>query len=326
MKRKIFILGLLCMFAMTSVFSQGAQEAGEKDQLEIAGIVFQEDQFFKVIQIGMRDAAEDLNVKLLEANSQNKPDKEIQLVQTYIARGVDAIAISPLSATASITALKEADDNGIKVVTYNSPINADFPVSYINSSQSQLGNTTGKAARKYIEEELGGEAKVATLAFKALLPEISDARVNGFLDEITDMPGVEVVAQQDAWLAEDALQRAGDILTSNPEIDIIYAANDGGTVGSVMAVKNAGRAGDVAVFGIDVSQQMADFLLSDDNILQAVTGQQPYEIGYRSIEFAVQSIKGEEVPDTVIVEGLPLLREDPEGVKEFKVWLENITD
>ncbi len=324
MKRSVLAL-LIVLISAAMLFAGGEKEQGS-DQIDIAGIVFQEDQFFKVIQIGMRDAAKELGVNLLEANSQNKPDKEIQLVQTYIARGVDAIAISPLSATASITALKEAHDQGIKVVTYNSPINADFPISYINSSQNELGSATGKAAREYILNELDGKAKVATLAFKALLPEISDARVNGFLDEIRDLPGVEIVAQQDAWLAEDAVQRASDILTANPGVNVIYAANDGGTIGSVMAVKNSGNAGKVAVFGIDVSEQMADFLLSDDNILQAVTGQQPYEIGYQSVEFAVNAINGKDVPATVIVPGLPLVRSNPEGIKEFKAWLKTVTE
>lgn len=324
MKRSVLALALVLMTA-AALFAGGQKDEGP-DQIDIAGIVFQEDQFFKVIQIGMRDAAKELGVNLLEANSQNKPDKEIQLVQTYIARGVDAIAISPLSATASITALKEAHDKGIKVVTYNSPVDADFPISYINSSQNELGTATGKAAREYIINELDGKAKVATLAFKALLPEISDARVNGFLDQIRDLPGVEVVAQQDAWLAEDAVQRASDILTANPGVNIIYAANDGGTIGSVMAVKNGGKAGKVAVFGIDVSEQMADFLLSDDNILQAVTGQQPYEIGYQSVEFAVNAINGKEVPKTVIVPGLPLRRDDPDGIMEFKAWLKTVTE
>ncbi len=324
MKRSVLAL-LIVLTSAAMLFAGGEKEQGS-DQIDIAGIVFQEDQFFKVIQIGMRDAAKDLGVNLLEANSQNKPDKEIQLVQTYIARGVDAIAISPLSATASITALKEAHDQGIKVVTYNSPINADFPISYINSSQNELGSATGKAAREYILNELDGNAKVATLAFKALLPEISDARVNGFLDEIRDLPGVEIVAQQDAWLAEDAVQRASDILTANPGVNVIYAANDGGTIGSVMAVKNSGNAGKIAVFGIDVSEQMADFLLSDDNILQAVTGQQPYEIGYQSVEFAVNAINGKEVPKTVIVPGLPLVRSNPEGIEEFKAWLKTVTE
>jgi ABC-type sugar transport system substrate-binding protein len=319
-----FIAILLVISAVTgSLFANGGAEAKD-EKIVIAGIVFQEDQFFRVIQKGMKAAAEDLGVELLMANSQNKLDKEIELVNTYLSRGVDGLVISPLSDTGSVSALKAADDEGIVIVTYNSPVSADFPVSYINSSQSELGSSTGKAAREYIESELGGKAKVATLAFKSLLPEISDMRVNGFLNEISDMD-ITVVAQQDAWLAEDAVARAGDIITANPDIDIIYAANDGGTVGAVGAVRNAGLEDQVKVFGIDASDQLADMVLADDGILMASTGQQPFQIGYQAVEFAVKAINGESVESTVIVPGLLLDRNDPAGVEQFKKdWAELI--
>ncbi len=320
--KKLLLMALAILLLTTAVWAGGQNEDSEK--LTIAGIVFQDDQFFNVIQKGMQDAADDLGVELFLANSNNKPEKEMELVNTYITRGVDAIVISPLSETASVAALKRANDKGISVITYNSPLGADFPASYINSSQSELGASSGKQAREYIESQLGGKAKVATLAFKSQLPEISDMRVNGFLNEITDMPGVEVVAQQDAWLAEMALAKAGDIMTANPDLDIIYAANDGGTVGAVMAVKNSGK--DMAVFGIDASEQLATFLKDSDNILQATTGQQPYQIGYQAIEFAVKAIRNEPVEPTVIVPGLLLSRSNPEGIEEFLKMQKELTE
>lgn len=320
--KKGLIAVMIVLLATTSLFAAGQNETAEK-KIVISGIVFQDDQFFNVIQKGMKAAAEDYGVELLLANSNNKQDKEMELVNTYIARGVDAIVISPLSETASVAPLKRAHDKGIKIVTYNSPLGADFPVSYVNSSQSELGSGSGKVAREYIQKHMTGEIQVATLAFKSLLPEISDMRVNGFLNEITDLPGVKVVSQQDAWLAEDALAKAGDILTANPGLDIIYAANDGGTVGAVMAVKNAGK--DIAVFGIDASEQLANFLKDEANILQATTGQQPFQIGYQSIEFAVKAIKGEPVEPTVIVPGMVLNRAEPAAIDAFLVDLKNIT-
>ena len=160
------------------------QEAPAEKKLKIAGIVFQEDQFFRLIQFGMQDAADKAGVELLLANSANKPDKEIQLVNTYIARGVDAIVISPLSAKASATALQRAKDAGIVVVTYNSTVEGDIPAAYIESDQGDLGRQTGLVARRYIEEQLGGRAKIATLAFKSQLAEQSDARRNGFVEVV----------------------------------------------------------------------------------------------------------------------------------------------
>jgi len=290
----------------------------------IAGIVFQQDQFFRLIQFGMRDAAKKGGAELLEGNSANKPDKEIQLVNTYIARGVDAIVISPLSATASVAGLKRAKAKGVEIITYNSTVEGDIPAAYIESDPHDLGAQTGRAAVKYINEKLGGKAKVAILAFKSQLPEQSDARTGGFKSEVTKLPGVEIVAEQDAWEAEPAKKKAGYIFTANPDLDIIWSANEGGTVGSVLAVKNEGKAGRIAVFGTDTSEQLAAFLLSKDNILQAVTGQKPFEIGARAVETALDVLAGRPVKKKVSMSGVLLSRDDPEGVRAFQKRLKEL--
>ena len=311
-------------FAWVAWGCGGGQEAPADKKLKIAGIVFQEDQFFRLIQFGMQDAADKAGVELLLANSANKLDKEIQLVNTYIARGVDAIVISPLSAKASATALKRAKDKGIVVVTYNSTVDGDIAASYIESDQADLGRQTGLVAKRYIEEKLGGKAKIATLAFKSQLAEQSDARRNGFVDVVGQLSGVEFVAEQDAWLPEMAIKKAGDILTANPGVNIIWSANEGGTVGAVMAVKNSGKEGKVAVFGTDSSEQLVEFALSDDGVLQAITTQTPFELGVKAIESAVAVLKGEKVVSKVVMEGVLVAREDPQGVMAFGARLKEL--
>ena len=318
---------LRCIAAVLGIVALSCgdqQEAPIEKKLKIAGIVFQEDQFFRLIQFGMQDAADKAGVELLLANSANKPDKEIQLVNTYIARGVDAIVISPLSAKASATALQRAKDAGIVVVTYNSTVEGDIPAAYIESDQGDLGRQTGLVARRYIEEQLGGQAKIATLAFKSQFAEQSDARRNGFVEVVGQLPGVEFVAEQDAWLPEMALKKAGDILTAHPEIDILWSANEGGTVGSVMAVKNADREGKVAVFGTDASQQLVEFMLADDGILQALTTQTPFELGVKAMELAIGALKGQDVAAKVVMDGVLLARQDSAGVRAFGTRLADL--
>ena len=323
-KTMMFVLSVivLCM-----VFCSCSKKNDVKtSKPKIAGIVFQEDQFFRLILFGMRDAAEKGGAEFFAANSLNKPDKEMQLVNTYIARKVDAIVISPLSRKASQAAIKRANDKGITIITYNSTIDAAFPASYIESDQFDLGAQTGRAARKYIEENLGGKAKIAILAFKSQVPEQSNQRSDGFKSEVTKLPDVRIVAEQDAWLAEMAVKKCGDILTANPDVNIIWAANEGGTVGSVMAVKNAGKAGRVAVFGTDTSEQLISFLLSEDNILQAITGQRPYEIGSMAVEYALKALRDEPIEKKVSMPGILLRRDDPQGVKAFEKKLKELID
>jgi len=301
-----------------------SRKPGPSGHRKIAGIVFQEDQFFRLVLFGMRDAASRNGADLLEANSAGKPDKEIQLINTYIASGVDAIVVSPLSATASVIALRRARAKGITIVTYNTNVEGDIAAAYLESDQAGLGRATGAAAREYIEKHLGGKANVALLAFQSQAPEQSTMRVNGFREEITKLPGVKVVAEQDAWLAEQAVRKGGDLLTAHPDLDILWGANEGATVGAVMAVKNAGKAGHVAVFGTDTGEQIAGFLLSEDGILQAVTGQQPFEIGSLAVESALSVLKGEHVPPKQSLPGVLLSRTDPDGVKRFEARLKEL--
>jgi len=302
---------------------------GTKQQVEqkkrIAGIVFGEDQFFRLVLFGMRDAARTQGVELLEANSAQKPDREIQLVNTYIANNVDAIVISPLSTVSSVSALARARDKKITVVTFNTTIAEDFPASFIESDQTDLGASTGKAACAYIEQHLGGKAEVAILAFTSQAKEVSVQRTDGFKQEISKLPGVRIVAEQDAWMPEQAVKKVGDILTANPGVNVIWAANEGGTAGAVMAVRNSGKAGRIVVFGTDTDEQMATFLLADDNILQAVTGQQPFEIGRLAVEAAVKTLKGEPVEKRRSLPGILLTREKPAEVNAFKERLATLT-
>jgi sugar transport system substrate-binding protein len=233
--------------------------------------------------------------------------------------------ISPLSTVSSVSALARAHEKKITVVTFNTTIAEDFPASFVESDQTNLGASTGKAAREYIERHLGGKAQVAILAFMSQAREVSVQRTDGFKQEIAKMPGVRIVAEQDAWMPEQAVKKVDDILTANPGVNVIWAANEGGTTGAVMAVRNSGRAGKVFVFGTDTDEQLANFLLAEDNILQAVTGQQPFEIGRLAVEAAVKTLKGEPVEKKRSLPGVLLTRDKPEEIKAFKERLATLT-
>ena len=88
-------------------------------ELTVAGVVFQDDQFMKSMVQGYTDAGAKYGIKVLTANTNNDQAKEAELIQTYIAQGVNGIAIAPLSQDASIPNLKEAASKGIQVAITN---------------------------------------------------------------------------------------------------------------------------------------------------------------------------------------------------------------
>ncbi len=146
-KKRPLLIAAITLLGLIGMGACGGTDPGPVggERLRITGMFLQEDQFFRLIQFGMKDAADSLGAELLLASSEGKLDKEIQLVNTYIARQVDAIVLSPLSRTAPVTALDRARDAGIKVVTYNSTVEGEVPVSFIESDQS-LGSRRPPAA------------------------------------------------------------------------------------------------------------------------------------------------------------------------------------
>ncbi len=299
---------------------------GATKKIRMAGIIFQDDQFFRMIKFGMEDAAKKNGVELLSGNSDNKPETEQKLIQSFQTKKVDAILISPLLRDGSVPALQEAHDKGILIVTNNTSIAADFPEGDVQCSAWDLGEQTGKAAVKYINEKLGGKATIAILAFHSQVAAQSDARTGGFKKQVTALPGVKLIADQDAYLTEKALKTAGDIITSHPDVNIIYAANEGGTGGAVLAVQAAGKGdGKIAVFGTDVSDQLLGFLLAKDNILQAITAQKPFEMGQMSVEVALKALKKEKYDKKIELTNTCLTRDDPAGVAKFAEQLKKWT-
>ncbi len=299
--------------------------AAEAKGKKIAGVVFQEDQFMKLLQMGYKDAAEKAGYEFFPGNTNNDAAKEVEMINTYVTQGYAGLAISPISETASIEPLKNAAGQGLIIGLSNSNLGSlDWMTACYTSDNYQLGQMTGEAAAKYIEANMGGKAKIGILQFKTLLPEQSTARSDGFKDAVSKLPGVEIVDDQDAWLQDKAITVATDMLSAKPDINMIWAANEGGTIGATMAIKNAGKAGSVVSFGTDASEQMVALLQDGDNILQAVTGQDPYEIGVKTMNSVISGIEGKEDPDkgkTIIVPGILLSRANPD---ELTAFLDNL--
>lgn len=311
-RRSFLALATAAMTAMTPL-AVAAQDAPV-----IASVVFQGDQFMQFLQTGIRETAEAAGASVLEINIDGDQAREIQAIDTYIARGVDAIVIAPLSAENSGPALQRARDAGITVIALNGGLADDsIANATFSTANRDLGASTGAAAAKFVQDTLGGEATVATLAFSSLLPEQSGARTGGFKDAVMEGNSINVVSEQDAWLPEAAVTVATDILTAHPEVNVIYAANEGGTVGAMQAVRNAGRSGEVFVFGIDGSEQLGKGLLAGDNVLQAVTAQAPLTMGAMGAEAALAVLAGESVQAQTTVPALLLSRDDADGVKAF---------
>ena len=294
-----------------------ASAADTETSTRVVAISILDDLFFRDVAAGMKAQAKKEGITLVQMNSNHDLVTESRLIDNAIRLKASAIVISPADANLSVPALKKAHDSGIKIVAYNDAVNADFVLATVRSNQQALGASTGEAARAHISSKLGGKARVGVLCFDSLLPAQSDARVQGFLGAIHKLgSGVVLLARKDAWEANTAIKVASEMLKAYPDLDIIYAANEGGTVGAQLAVKSMTRA--VKVFGTDSARQELDMLVAPDEILLAVTGQSPYAMGVKAMEAAALAIQGKALQKNMYVDGTLLSRADKEALANYR--------
>ena len=85
-------------------------------------------------------SAEAAGAEVLELNIDGDQAREIEAIDTYIARGVDAIVIAPLSADNSAAALMRARDAGIVVIALNGGLTLRKGLTYPPVIQKRLRN------------------------------------------------------------------------------------------------------------------------------------------------------------------------------------------
>jgi ABC-type sugar transport system substrate-binding protein len=240
-----------------------------------------------------------------------------------MAQGVSGIAIAPLSKDASIANLKQASDKGIKIAITNMSINdTSFLSGGYTSDDATNGKVVGDNAAKFIKDNIKGAVNIARVDFDDQLLDQSKARWGGFYAGL-DAAGVKYkeVAKSSAHAQDTALAMTTDMLTAHPEINVIFACNDGSTIGAAMAVKQAGLQGKVFVFGYDGGDQQTSMILSGDNILIAVVAQDPYTQGYKAVESLALTLQGKPNPDAgkiTVVPGMYLGTTDLEAVKAWR--------
>jgi sugar transport system substrate-binding protein len=300
--------------------------------IKIAGVVFQDDQFTKSMLQGFKDAAKKAGVpdaNVMIGNSSNDQAKETELINTYVSEGVNGFVIARLSPTVSMEAMKQANDKGVDVALINAGdfsaasffADASFITGGYMSDNFANGTAMGEAAAAFIKaNNMTGQIQVGMIDYDRQKPEESKLRSDGFEAGLM-ISGVDykVVAHQSAEKQETALAAAADMLTANPGIQIIFACNEGGTIGAAQAVKQAGKK--VVVFGFDGSDQLSRMIINGE--VQAVIAQDPYGLGLTAMTDLINYLEGKgengRTGELTIVPGLVLSITDKAAVNQWRV-------
>ena len=186
--------------------------------------------------------AEQLGAQVFVQSANGNEETQMSQIENMINRGVDVLVIIPYNGQVLSNVIKEAKQEGIKVLAYDRMINnadIDFYISFDNEKVGEMpqGNyflMGGSPVDNNAKLFRAGQMKV-------LKPYIDDGKI-------------KVVGDQwvDGWLPENALKIMENALTANNnKIDAVVASNDATAGGAIQALSAQGLAGKVAISGQD---------------------------------------------------------------------------
>lgn len=256
-------------------------------------------EYFIAMKDGADKAAKEQNIDLIVqvAEKEDSTEQLVSLVENMIAAKVDAIVITPNDSHAFVSVFKDAEKAGIPIIDLDVELDKDAAKSagltyyYVGVNNFEGGY---KSAKRLVDE-LNGKGKVVILEG---IPGVDNGeqRKAGAIKAFSEAPGIEVVASQTAnWETEQALNVMTNILTANPEVVGVFAANDNMAIGAITAIENAGLDGKILVSGYDALPLALQYI-KEGKMLNTID-QGPAEQAAKGLEFAVKRLNKEDVPE-----------------------------
>jgi rhamnose transport system permease protein len=255
--------------------------------------------YFIACQKGAQQAADELGIELLwQGPTEPDPARQSQIVDTWITRGVDVIAVAVENREAISSVLKKARQRGIKVLTWDADANADAREFFINQATSQgIGNTLMDHAGRILGRK--GEFAIITGSLTAA----NMIEWQKFIEERrkSKYPDIKMADLRPCDdLQAKALNETNTILNAYPNVKLIMAICSPAVPGAAEAVKQAGR-NDVKVIGLGLPNENKAYVRQ--GITESVVLWNTMDLGYLTIYAADALAKGALKPGATTFDG-----------------------
>jgi inositol transport system substrate-binding protein len=266
--------------------------------------------------------------EVVEVNSNEDANKQLEQVKNCIAQQVDGIMVIPVDGSIALKLIAEANKADIPIGIFNRP------------PQSDEGNAlTVVANNEKIAEQtvayMAEEAKKLGRKMKPLIMvgDLGDpnavGRKQGFYNVIEANPDlfetpIEVATKWNADVARDGLQAA---MTANPDVDFIFTSSDflyptiQGVLEPLGKWKKIGEEGHVIMGGLD-GDKTACSLMQADNAYVDATGVQDLYFEADSLLTAIMDAvqSGEKQPDAWLDDPGFALTQGNMAEREMDMW------
>jgi len=246
MKRALVVALVLGLLAVP-VFNAAAQAADYKVGFCVMTLAFTWMTYS--YQALIDEAAKYPEIELIVDNANGDVSRQVEIIENFIAQGVDAIITDPIDVNTLIPVMEDAEAQGIAFCTFDRRAFGG-PFLFHVGCDDVFG---GRLALEYCAAKLDGVGKIVHIEGQlGSSPAIN--RKKGIHDQIVYYPGLEIVYEQSGQFSrEEGLRVMEDaIIATGGDFDAVICANDDSALGAIQAMKDAGiDLDDVIVVGYD---------------------------------------------------------------------------
>lgn len=237
-----------------------------------------------------------------------------QIIERFTSEGVSAIVLAPCDRKSLVPPVEGAIRKGIPVVIIDSGLEIS---ELIEKSPHYLGyvatdNRQGgvEAAKRLIELLKGKDHPKILMIRYQTGSESTEQREAGFRATIEKTPGIQLIVPEDEAGAtvESAQQVAERFLSDHKDLDGIFVPNESSTTGVLRALEGLNRAGAIKLVGFDANPDLVSALKVGK--LHGLVLQDPFEMGYRSVLRAVDSLEGKPPRERTLNTNLKVLTKE----------------
>ena len=297
-KKLIFLTLFLAVLASSLVL---IKESGKKsfDVYDISVIIRgTNSEEWNIMKAGMEQASSEMNVnlKFISLLEENNIKEQEEYLQKSIDSETDAIVISPADYTELSSTIEDINKK-IPIVLFESKIETKQNIPYISSDNYELG-------KKLAEEVIrNGNTRKKIIIVKSdfKFSSLVD-RYNGFIDEISTSKNtydsIELPKEDFKLYSE-----IRDIMEMDKgAVLVAFEPNSLEAIGKAKKyiINNTHSEYNTEVYGIGRTSSIISLI--EEKLINATVIQNEFNIGYLSINTAVNKIKSKKIDDKINIE------------------------
>lgn len=261
---------------------------------------------------GAKQATEDLgvNVEFLGPAKGGDVAGQIRIIESQIARGVDAIVISPNDPNSVKPVIAKAMKRGIKVFTWDSDAPNTERIFYV-AAADDVG--IGVDIMDKLAQEMGGKGKVGIMSGGQGALNLN-LHVDGVKDGLKKYPNITladpIIYNNDQ--PQQAQSGVASLLQRHPDLTGIACVNSPGPPGAARALKAAGKAGKVKIWGLSLPSENRDHL--KDGSVNGLILWDPAKLTSVTARLVNDYLDGKEPVDGMEMDGVGKLKVGKDGV------------